>query len=331
MVAALSPLQFRSDPTADVERVNAALHAAARADDEFLTEIAAHLIPARGKRLRPSFVIASALTGHSDPLDPSAVTDDMVRAGASVELVHLGSLYHDDVMDDADIRHGVESVNHRWGNLKAILAGDFLLARASEIAASLGTEIAELLAATIARLCEGQVAELRRIYDRERTEDSYLAAIGGKTAALYSTSCRIGALVAGLPRGDIDRLTEFGRLYGMAYQIVDDVLDVVATEEQLGKPSGNDMREGVYTLPVIRMLRDDPRGVLAGLLGDQLDDDQRERARGLVLNGGYIPGSIDTALSYTDAAVAQLEPMNGSPAVEGLRAAAKNLMATVPD
>ena len=331
MVAALSPLQFRSNQTADVERVNDALHRAARAGDEFLTEIATHLIPARGKRLRPSFVIASALTGHSDPLDTAAVTDDMVWAGASVELVHLGSLYHDDVMDDADIRHGVESVNHRWGNLKAILAGDFLLARASEIASSLGTEIAGLLAATIARLCEGQVAELQRIYDRGRTEEAYLEAIGGKTAALYSTSCRIGALVADLPRDDVERLTEFGHLYGMAYQIVDDVLDVVATEEQLGKPSGNDMREGVYTLPVIRMLRDEPDGDLADLLGDLLDDDQRERARRMVHEGGHIAGSIDTALGYTDAAVARLEPMNGSPAVEGLRTAAKNLMATLPD
>jgi len=330
-VAALSPLQFRPDFDADVERVNQALSDAARAGDDFLSEIASHLIPARGKRLRPSFVITSALIGTPDPLDPSAVTDDMVQAGASVELVHLGSLYHDDVMDDADVRHGVESVNHRWGNLKAILAGDFLLARASEIAAALGTEIAGLLAATIARLCEGQVGELQFIYDRSRTEASYLTAIGGKTAALYSTSCRIGALVGGLRRPDIDRLTEFGRLYGMAYQVVDDVLDLVATDEELGKPAGHDMREGVYTLPVIRLLAEVPDGELAGLLGDVLPDPDRLRARQLVLESHAVASAIDTAASYADGAVALLEPLPASPAVEGLRAAAKNLLAILPD
>jgi heptaprenyl diphosphate synthase len=304
--------------------VEARLDEVTRSDDEFLTELAQHLLQAGGKRYRPLVAQVAAELGPNRGNGP-------VEAGVSVELVHLGSLYHDDVMDDADIRHGVESVNHRWGNLKAILAGDFLLARASEIAASLGTEIAELLAATIARLCEGQVAELQRIYDPTRTEDAYFAAIAGKTAALYSTSCRIGALVAGSTRDDVERLTEFGHLYGVAYQIVDDVLDVVATEEQLGKPSGNDMREGVYTLPVIRLLRDDPDGPLAAILGGRLDDDQREEARRLVLDSRYIADSIDTALGYTDAAVDRLEPMNGSVAVEGLRAAAKNLMATLPD
>jgi heptaprenyl diphosphate synthase len=330
-VAALSPLQFRPDLDEDVERVNQALSGAARADDDFLSEIASHLIPARGKRLRPSFVIASALIGSPDPLDPSAVSDDMVQAGAAVELVHLGSLYHDDVMDDADVRHGVESVNHRWGNLKAILAGDFLLARASEIAAALGTEIAGLLAATIARLCEGQVGELRFIYDCSRTEAAYLTAIGGKTAALYSTSCRIGALVGGLRRPDVDRLTEFGRLYGMAYQVVDDVLDLVATDEELGKPAGHDMREGVYTLPVIRLLVEAPDGELAGLLGDMLSDPDRLRARQIVLDSHTVSSAIDTAASYSDEAIALLEPLPASPAVEGLRAAAKNLLAVLPD
>jgi heptaprenyl diphosphate synthase len=234
-------------------------------------------------------------------------------------------------MDDADVRHGVESVNHRWGNLKAILAGDFLLARASEIAAALGTEIAGLLAATIARLCEGQVGELRFIYDRSRTEASYLTAIGGKTAALYSTSCRIGALVGGLRRPDVDRLTEFGRLYGMAYQVVDDVLDLVATDEELGKPAGHDMREGVYTLPVIRLLSESPDGELGGLLGDVLSDPDRLRARQIVLDSHAVSSAIDTAASYSDEAIALLEPLPASPAVEGLRAAAKNLLAILPD
>src|SRR5688500_17976200 len=199
--------------------------------DPFLSEVAGHLVSAGGKRIRPALTAAAALAGGS------TVSDDVVQGGISVELVHIGSLYHDDVMDEADSRRGVQSVNSRWGNLRAILAGDFLLAKASEIAASLGTEVAGLLAATIGVLCEGEVVELDDAYDVARTEASYLRAIEGKTASLLSTACRIGGIVGGLDRPDIERLTSFGLAYGMAFQIVDDVLDVVASDEQLGKPA----------------------------------------------------------------------------------------------
>src|SRR5689334_19362282 len=140
----------------------------------------------------------------------SVISDEAVLGGVAVELVHLGSLYHDDVIDEAVTRRTVESVNARWGNLTAILAGDFLLAKASEIAASLGTEVAGLLAATIGRLCEGEVGELRAAYDLSRTEASYLASIRGKTASLFATACRIGAIVGRLDRPAIDALTAFG-------------------------------------------------------------------------------------------------------------------------
>src|SRR5947207_12108546 len=132
--------------------VEEALREAVRSDDAYLTEIASHLIVAGGKRVRPLFAIASAVSGGTPD-----VSDEVVLGGVAVELVHLGSLYHDDVIDEAPTRRTVESVNARWGNLTAILAGDFLLAKASEIAASLGTEVAALLAATIGRLCEGEV------------------------------------------------------------------------------------------------------------------------------------------------------------------------------
>src|SRR5690606_20990554 len=192
--------------------------------------------------------------------------------------VHVGSLHHDDVIDEATTRHGVDSVNARWGNLRAILSGDFLLARASELAASLGTEVATLLAATIGRLCEGEVRELVCAYRVDRSVADYAAAIEGKTAALYSTACRIGGLVAGLTRDRVDALGDFGRHYGMAFQIVDDVLDVVATDEELGKPAGHDMAEGVYNLPVLRALDGDRGGELRDLLGGPLGPEERARA-----------------------------------------------------
>ncbi|MBM45904.1 MAG: geranylgeranyl pyrophosphate synthase [Acidimicrobiaceae bacterium] len=327
MVVSLTPLQHRVDPNADLQSVESALRAAATTEDDFLTEVASHLIPAGGKRLRPAFVIAAALCLDPKGDQSERLTDEMVRGGVAVELVHLGSLYHDDVMDEAETRRGIEAVNHRWGNLTAILAGDFLLAKASELAASLGTEVAELLAATIGHLCEGQVRELQLIYDINRNEEQYLQAISGKTAELYATSCRIGGIVGGAERAVVDQLTEFGHAYGMAFQVVDDILDLIATDEELGKPSGNDLKEGVYTLPVIRMIASgDP---IAELLGQQLDEEVRDQARAAVIEGPEIASSIATAQMYVDKALSALVALPDTPAVRGMRDAATNLLSAL--
>src|SRR5262245_57168861 len=250
----VSPLMTLPSMEVDLARVEEALRSAVLTGDDYLTELASHLIVAGGKRLRPVVAMAAALTGRP------AVSDDVVQGAVSVELVHLGSLYHDDVMDESDTRRGVETVNAKWGNLQAILAGDFLLSKASEIAASLGTEVAALLARTIGWLCQGEVEQLRHTYDTGRPEESYLSSINGKTACLYGTAARIGALVAGLDRATVDALTEWGIAFGMVFQIVDDILDITTTSERLGKPAGHDMVEGVYTLPVLRTLAMD-RGV----------------------------------------------------------------------
>ena len=250
--------------------------------------------------------------------------------GVSVELVHLGSLYHDDVMDEALTRRTVDSVNARWGNLKAILGGDFLLAKASEIAAALGPEVAGLLAATIGRLCEGQVRELRNMFDVNRSEEAYLAAIRGKTAALFSTACRIGGIVAGHPRWAIDRLTTFGEHYGVAFQIVDDILDVVATDEQLGKPSGNDLVQGVYTLPVIRTLSSAPGEQLRRVLGRPLDATQMEEARSLVRANGAVGASIATARDYLEGALEALAPLGDTPGARALAEVGDHLLSSIP-
>lgn len=324
-MASLSPLQRLDDASAQLDRVEQALIDSVAADDPFLTEIASHLIAAGGKRLRPAFVIAAGTALQDEPL----VTDDLVQAGVSVELVHLGSLYHDDVIDEADQRRTVETVNHRWGNLTAILAGDYLLARASEIAASLGTEVAGLLASTIARLCEGQIREQQRNYDLRRTEVQYLAAIEGKTAALYATSCRIGGLVSGLDRGLVDRLTEFGRLYGMAFQVIDDVLDITADQEHIGKPP-NDVIEGVYTLPVIRHLAAEPDGEVAGLLGEQMTVEERDKVRSIVAASDGLSSSVATADEFCRRALDLVDGLPSSAGADGLRDATRNLHESLP-
>jgi len=263
------------------------------AEDPYLTEIAGHLIGAGGKRLRPVLTMAAAAAGGSP------ITDDVITGGISVELVHIGSLYHDDVMDDAETRRGVPSVNSKWGNLVAILSGDFLLARASELAASLGTEVAGLLASTIGRLCEGQVGELKTAFSPDRSETAYYASINGKTASLLATAARIGGIVADLPRDQIDALTAYGDNFGMAFQLIDDVLDVVATDEELGKPAGNDLLEGIYTLPVLRALSDrDLAAELRPMLGGTLDRATRDKARDMVRSSDGVDYTIGMAQDY---------------------------------
>ena len=257
----------------DLERVEARLRDAVSADDRFLGEAAGHLLAAGGKRLRPTLCLCAAYAVHGAGA-PAA--DDAVTGGAAVELVHLGSLYHDDVIDEAETRRGVPSVNARWSNIVAILAGDYLLAQASSLAASLGADVAALLAATIGELCRGQVLELQYLFDAERTEDSYLSAIEGKTASLMATACRVGGMVSNVSADTLDALTQFGQHLGMCFQVVDDVLDVTQTEAELGKPVGNDVHEGVYTLPVIYALQSPIAAELAELLGRKLD---RRRGR----------------------------------------------------
>lgn len=293
--------------------------------DAYLTEIASHLIVAGGKRLRPLMSVVAAQIGGS------AASDDVVRGGVACELVHLGSLYHDDVMDEADTRRGVETVNAKWGNLQAILAGDFLLSRASEIAASLGTEVAGLLARTIGWLCEGQIEELRHTYDVSRTEESYYASIHGKTASLYGTAARIGGIVAGHDADTIHALTEYGNAFGMVFQIVDDILDATATDEQLGKPAGHDVVEGVYTLPVLRTLAlgTPESDELKAVLGAPLDAEQQAVALGIVRSHAGVDSAKATAREYVQRAVDACSAFPESPATAALRAAPDALLANL--
>ena len=237
----------------------------------------------------------------------------MILGAVAVELVHLGSLYHDDVMDEARTRRNVESVNARWGNLVAILAGDFLLARASEIAASLGTEVAGLLAATIGRLCEGQVRELSQTFDVTRTEESYLASIEGKTASLIATACRVGAITAGIDRARHRR----------AHRIRREGRDGLPDRRRhsrrggdrrasSGKPAGNDLVEGVYTLPVIRALAAENSEPLRKLLGAPLMPAEVDAARTIVRADGAVSEAVGVARGYVTQSVGALTGVAGA-------------------
>jgi len=285
----VNPVQIMGLRGLDQEllRVEPMLVSAVSAGDPFLDQVATHLIEAGGKRLRPMLALAAATRGER-----TASREDLLGSVA-VELVHLASLYHDDVIDEATIRRGTDSVNSRFGNLMAIVGGDYLLARSAEIAAGLGTEIAGLLATTLGRLCQGQVSEVKTVFSTGRTTEEYLEAISGKTAALMATSCRIGALTGEATRPEVEALTEFGRNFGMVFQLRDDILDVVATNGELGKPAGQDLAEGVYTLPVLHALADPELGPeLALLLGQPLALPERDKARAMVASSSGIAATL---------------------------------------
>jgi heptaprenyl diphosphate synthase len=281
----------------DAKRLETLLAESVIFGDEYLDSVTTQLIYAGGDRLRPLLAIASATSGTRE-----AARDDLLGA-VSLELMHLASLYHDDVMGETEIRRHVDSVNARYGNLIAIVAGDYLMARSATIAADLGAEAARLLARTLARLTRGQVAEVHTAFSVTRSEANYLEAIEGTAAALMSSSCRMGALTARRSDAESAALAEFGRCFGMVYQLRHDILDVVATANPLGTPPGQDLAKGIYTLPTLLALRDANVGdELRALLGASLDDDEREKARKLVIATDGIGQTILAAQRFVDLA-----------------------------
>jgi len=247
--------------------IEARLATAVASDAPFVTEAARHLLDAGGKRFRPLLVLLAAELG-----DPDA--EGVVPAALVVELTHLATLYHDDVMDEALLRRGAPSANARFGNSVAILIGDWLFAQASDIVADLGTEAVRIQARTFSRLVQGQVRETKGPGDDDPLEH-YLSVVADKTGSLIAAAARMGALTAGVSPATQLVVTEFGEHIGAAFQLSDDVLDVASNAVESGKTPGTDLREGVPTLPVLLALRSgDPADArLRELLTDDLSDD----------------------------------------------------------
>ena len=278
--------QLEADIRARLERVEDALEKGVVADSDLLAQSASYLLSAGGKRFRPMLVLLSGYFG--DPSDPR-----LIPGSVAIELVHLATLYHDDVIDEADSRRGSPSVNARWDNTVAILTGDYLFARASEISTDLDTDVCRLLARTIAVLCDGQIREVESSSKVQQEESSYLEIIRRKTGALIATSCRLGGMLSDAPRERIDVLEAFGEALGMAFQLSDDIMDLTASELELGKEPGVDMKEGVYTLPVLHSLaHGEDREELAGLLTAGPPDGGRLDRAIQIIRGGE---SIDHA------------------------------------
>jgi heptaprenyl diphosphate synthase len=248
------------------------LRTSARSEHPFIAETASHLVNAGGKRFRPLLTLLASEFG--DPAAPG-----VVPAAAVVELTHLATLYHDDVMDEARLRRGVDTANARWDNSVAILTGDFLFAKASQILADLGPEAVRLQAETFERLVTGQINECIGPKDGQAAIDHYLSVLVDKTGSLIATSARFGALLSGAPEPVVDALTRFGEVFGVAFQLSDDVIDIASDSAQSGKTPGTDLREGVPTLPTLYALAStDPESArLRELLAAPIADDELVR------------------------------------------------------
>jgi heptaprenyl diphosphate synthase len=253
---------------ARMAEVETELEAAIQSEAQFVTEAARHLMQAGGKRFRPLLVLLAAETG-----DPDA--DGVVTSACVVELTHLASLYHDDVMDEAALRRGAESANARWDNLVAILTGDFLFSKSSELTARLGADAVKIQAETFTRLVEGQILETLGPGEDDDPLEHYLRVVAGKTGSLIATSARYGARFAGAPLEVEEALTAYGERIGSAFQLSDDILDIASDSEESGKTPGTDLREGVPTLPVLlaRRSTDPADSRLLQLLDADLTDD----------------------------------------------------------
>jgi heptaprenyl diphosphate synthase len=307
-------------------KVEALLRTVVRSDVEFVNEAATHLVKAGGKRFRPLFTLLSAAVSGE-------VTDEVITAAAAVELVHLATLYHDDVMDEATMRRGATSANARWDNTIAILTGDFLFAHASGLVARLGSDAARIIAETMGELVTGQMRETVGPLDGDDPVVHYLAVIGQKTGSLIATAGRYGGMFSGAPAEHIEALCRFGELIGTAFQISDDIIDIASPADESGKTPGTDLREGVLTLPMLYALSTeyaggapDPR--LRELLAAPIaDDDLVEEALTLLRNSPGLEHAVRTLSEYADRARAELNVLPESPARDALSMLARYVVA----
>ena len=307
-------------------KVEALLRTVVRSDVEFVNEAATHLVKAGGKRFRPLFTLLSAAVSGD-------VTDEVIVAAAAVELVHLATLYHDDVMDEATMRRGEASVNARWDNTIAILTGDFLFAHASGLVADLGSDAARIIAETFAELVTGQMRETRGPAPDEDPVAHYLTVIAEKTGSLIATSGRYGGMFSGAPAEHIGALHRFGELIGTAFQISDDIIDIASPADESGKTPGTDLREGVLTLPMLYALSPEYAGGEPGprlrelLAAPITDDDLVEEALVLLRKSPGLEQAVRTLAEYADRARAELKVLPESPAREALDMLARYVVA----
>jgi heptaprenyl diphosphate synthase len=305
---------------AGVDAVEDALRVACQADDEFVSLIASHLLDAGGKRFRPLLAVLAAHFG-----DPRAF--GVTESAVVIELTHLATLYHDDVMDEAAVRRGAPSANSRWDNTVAILTGDFLFSRASNTLADLGPDAVRIQAQTFERLVIGQIRETVGPRPGADRIAHYLDVLAGKTGSLIAAAAQLGATFAGVDAASVDVLRQLAEELGVAFQLSDDILDIVSDTPAFGKTAGTDLREGIATLPVLYALRADPQAgdpdelrLRELVSGPITDPDLMQEALTRLRRSPALDEARATLTAYADRARAQLEQLPDVPARAALSA-----------
>ncbi|WP_060678884.1 heptaprenyl diphosphate synthase component II [Virgibacillus halodenitrificans] len=235
----------------DLDLIEQSINKVIQADHSVLREASIELLKAGGKRIRPIFVLLSGRFGECD-------IERLKTVAVTLELIHMATLVHDDVIDDADIRRSQPTIRRLYGNRIAMYTGDYILARALEEITTLNDiAIHRILSKTIVEVCVGEIEQIKDKYNYNQGLRDYLRRIKRKTALLIATSCQLGALAAGVSRKDANRLYQYGYYIGMSYQIIDDILDFTSSPKELGKPVGNDLLQGNITLPVLFAMEDE--------------------------------------------------------------------------
>ncbi|MGB3485581.1 MAG: nonaprenyl/(2E,6E)-farnesyl/geranylgeranyl diphosphat synthase [Mycobacterium sp.] len=306
--------EFAANVSDGVSRIEQLMATELGKADELMSEAVHHLFLAGGKRFRPLFTVLSAALG------PDPANDDVVIAGAVIEMVHLATLYHDDVMDEAQMRRGAPSANARWSNNIAILAGDYLFATASRLVSRLGPDAVLVIADTFAQLVTGQMRETRGAAAGIDPIEHYLKVVYEKTACLIAASGRFGGTFSGADSEQVERLSRLGGIVGTAFQISDDIIDIDSDPDESGKLPGTDLREGVHTLPVLYALRDtgpDADRLRELLAGPVEEDAVVAEALQLLRRSAGMVAAKQTVRSYAEKARQELALM---PDVPGRRA-----------
>lgn len=284
-----------------LQQLNTTLEASLADADPLIKMAAARHVLAPSKRLRPLIALA-VVAAYNKPINQT-----VINAGAAIELMHIASLVHDDIIDKAELRRGIPTINSQEGPDQALIVGDYLLAKACVVAAAVSAEAAQIVAQAMARICDGQSSEVADQYNIDRDGERMLASIQGKTAELFAAACQVGGICAGATPKQLNALRLYGEQFGMAFQLIDDVLDFVSTEELLGKAIGNDVVEGVYTMPVLLALHGREQEAVRNALAER--SQPTSAFTELLIDEFAIGQTIEVAKRFAKSAALALRPL----------------------
>nr|WP_284708578.1 polyprenyl synthetase family protein [Sporomusa sphaeroides] len=263
---------------------------------DMVNDIGVHLVQAGGKRIRPALYLLCARGGVPNQAE-------LLPMAVAIELIHMATLVHDDIIDNAATRRGRPTANARWGNHSSVLTGDYLFAKAFSAIILARKNMLKILTDVICNICEGEIIQLKEAFNANQTEADYRLRVAQKTADFIAASCELGAIAGGLDEKSVIRVREYGYALGMAFQITDDILDITASAEQLGKPVGNDLRQGIVTLPVIYALKNSPRSdeLRNIIINQKMSDDEVKRGLEIIHQTEaveYSYGQVHTYLQH---------------------------------